>query len=98
MKNIDNLTCRYCCGILSDTLFPKVLCCNNHITPAFHLYNYLILDFIQIGDYNKCICFYINDEIMRLYINYNFIKNVPIDPNLIPDNFEQKFKTYLNFS
>jgi hypothetical protein len=41
-----------------------------------------------------------NKNYMRLFKkhpNYKHITDIPIDPNLTPENFNQKLKTYLNF-
>jgi hypothetical protein len=39
-----------------------------------------------------------NDKLMKITDGFrSFVENLPIDPNLTPENFEQKIKLYLNF-
>jgi hypothetical protein len=100
MKNTKNLTCRYCGNLLKGLYIPY---CDKHKSCVEYQYSYQYSSTgyvanVRIGDSGSYVQFWLDKSDMMVYKNYKFITYVSMDPNLTPDNFEQKFKTYLNFS
>jgi hypothetical protein len=71
--------------------------CRNHNLKV----EYIALNYYDMEDYyiigeNDCFIS-LDSKVMSIFKDYTHLIRLPLDPNLTPENFEQKLKTYLNF-
>ena len=92
-QQIKQITCPFC----NNKIF---LNCSNHGDISVKVFSSQYTNFIiRLSDKNYSI--YLEQDTMLLWKYTNngssFVGRFPIDPNLTPENFEEKVKLYLTF-
>ena len=112
MESETTTNCPYC-NCSTNNIDDAWLSCYNHGEIVVRFWNWKrYINNIYAGDKVKQKLYYIGykDYYIYLYPKDNFMNicfnyfdspdnsiTLPIDPNLTPENFEQKLKTYLTF-
>jgi len=91
----------YCpyCKTLCKKVWGDCFNCNSHAKDyyiAFYVKDNLLYKTILVNKYIKIRIKNLYN-IMEIIRDYEKILSIPIDPNITPENLEQKIKTYLSF-